>query len=112
MAFVYELNPPRSTTPINTDRMDPNAAYLRHYDNLLFLDFMAENGSREERWQAEREMEICRRKMNFWKHHRNFDAQMVLKEREKRNQQWKREKRQAKHIPGIKEFVTPASKME
>lgn len=73
--FFYSDISVRTGTPVNVASMNATKAYLRHYDNMLFLDFMAKNGTRIERVQADREMAICRRKMQFWERHPNFSKE-------------------------------------
>ncbi len=88
--FCYELNAPRASFPIDVNRMDGTKAYMRHYDNWLFLNFMIENGNFQERAQAQAELKVCERKMKFWTHHHNYDAARVLELKEKRLNEWKR----------------------
>jgi hypothetical protein len=46
---------------------DPTKAYLKHYDNYLFLQFISKNSpDPKERGQALRELTICERKMKYW----------------------------------------------
>lgn len=89
--LCYEVNPVRgSGIPVNTDRMDPHKAYMRHFENFLFLDFMAQNGTFQEKREAEAELMICRRKMKFWTHHHAFVGETVRVLKEKMLVEWKR----------------------
>ena len=60
--------------PSNFDpaRCDAVKVYMDHYSNLLVLEFMSANGDFKERAQADAEIEICKRKMKFWKRQPNF----------------------------------------
>ncbi len=52
--------------------MDGTKAYLRHFDNLLFLSFVGENGTFKERQDVAREIQVCHRKLSYWEKHPNF----------------------------------------
>lgn len=54
-------------------RCDANKAFLTHYQNFLTLEFFSKNGTIKERAQANRELEICRRKMQYWKRQPHFN---------------------------------------
>ena len=70
--------------------LDINAttACVNHYKNFLYLTFMSNNGTIREKHQAHKEMEICRRKMTFWKRQRNFSEVEFSKIREAENKKW------------------------
>lgn len=87
--FFYSDTASGSATPINIWKMNGSAAYLRHFDNYLFLNFMAKNGTRAERYEAEKEIVICRRKLAFWKRHPNYEEHVVKPEVEKKIKEWK-----------------------
>jgi len=86
--FFYSDTQPRSGSPVNVWDMNGTAAYLRHYGNLLFLDFMARNGTRVEKHQAEKEMVICRRKLAFWEKHPKYDHAEALKGMQDLKRKW------------------------
>lgn len=69
-------------------RMNPNTMWAKHYDNFLFLDFMARNGTFVERHQAQKEIEIAKRKMKFWKHRPTFSVEVARAYQEKANKMW------------------------
>lgn len=75
--------------PSSVWRMNGSEAYLRHFDNFLFLDFIAKNGTRAERAQVEKEIIICKRKLSFWEKHPNFDAELVAREKARKIKDWK-----------------------
>lgn len=52
--------------------MDGTKNYLKHYGYKLELSFFAKNGTRQERWQAEKELVICERKPTYWEKHPKF----------------------------------------
>lgn len=58
-------------------RVDPTKAYLRHYENYLYLQFLSRKSpDPQERGQALRELTICERKMKY--HERTADKTGML----------------------------------
>ncbi|MGV1754902.1 hypothetical protein [Agrobacterium sp. CG674] len=86
--MFYSDTAPRTASDINVWKMDGSKGYLRHFDNLLVLQFFAKNGSRQERAEIEKEIIICNRKLSFWEKHPNYDAAIVQREKEKMIRQW------------------------
>jgi hypothetical protein len=75
--FIYEDNPIRTGKSFAIpDDIDAVGAYLKHYDNLLFLDFMAKNPGSTfiEKAQARKEILVAERKLKYWERHPNFDT--------------------------------------
>lgn len=60
----------------------------KHYANSLMLKFFLTHGSTFEKLQAQKEMEICERKMKFWEHHVNFDRAAAVKIAERQKKAW------------------------
>lgn len=58
----------------NVGQLDPTAQYIKHFENSLFLTFMAVNGTLIEKHQASKELAICEKKMKFWKKFHSFDG--------------------------------------
>lgn len=87
--FFYSDTAPRSAIQIDVWKMDGTKAYLRHFDNFLFLSFMALNGDRLEKRKAEEELIICKRKLKFWTQHPNYVEATVKEEKEKKIKEWK-----------------------
>lgn len=87
--FCYSDSQPRSANPVNVWRMNPNKAFMNHYANFLFLDFILNNGNYQERQQARKEIAICERKMRFWEKHPDFNKTTVRLEKEKLHVAWK-----------------------
>ena len=88
--FFYSDTAPRSSVQIDVWRMNANKAYMRHYENFLFLDFILNNGNDREKVEAKVELKICERKLDFWKKHPNFEPQTVQALVEKMHIAWKR----------------------
>jgi hypothetical protein len=79
----------RSDVTVNVWRMNANRAYMRHFENFLFLDFILNNGNMNERHQAKLELAICERKMTFWERHPTFEVETVKALKEKMLVGWK-----------------------
>jgi len=79
----------RSGGGFNLQHIDATRIYLTHYSNMLMLDFLArhETDFRLKR-QAERELDIARRKMKYWEHHQNFSQARALKGIEQLKRNW------------------------
>lgn len=52
--------------PSKLGRIKPDRAWLKHYDNLMFLCLISERGTPVEKFQAEKEIGMCLRKMDYW----------------------------------------------
>lgn len=75
--FFYDDKRTGDFNPAIARRLDPTAAYLRHYDNMLFLQFILNRSEdRTERHQANKEMTICQRKLDYWA--RSYDHSRAL----------------------------------
>ena len=92
MGLVYDDNPPRSNgNPPRYDTQDANKGYLKHYANMLLLDFIAKSTKDfKEAAQARGELLIAERKMEYWKRHMNYDQATVTRGIEKIKAQWTR----------------------
>lgn len=81
MTFFYSDTRDPDAPKINVWKMNGTKAYLRHYDQYLFLHFVAGNSraSEAERRQARHELTICEKKLEFWKRHPNYDHDEALR---------------------------------
>lgn len=52
----------------NPNRFNSVTMYERHYENFAYLNFVATNSSAtwQEKRQAEKEIEIAKKKMSYW----------------------------------------------
>ena len=67
MTYFYSDEGGRSDfDPARMARVKPLGAWLKHYDNLMFLCLITENGTSVEKFQAGKEIKICLRKMDYW----------------------------------------------
>ncbi|TDW20479.1 hypothetical protein EV128_125109 [Rhizobium azibense] len=89
MALIYDESVRGGFSNISINRMDGTKQYLKHYENKLILCFFAKHGTQIERWQAEKELVVCERKLTFWEKHPNFVGELARKGMEKLNHDWK-----------------------
>jgi hypothetical protein len=94
MAYFYDENPTRSDgTAIDFDRVDAVKAWSKHYANMLMLDFLHAN-ERDGRAAADlrREMQVCQRKMDWWKKKDNWDAERAVVTAEAIKKDWEKKR--------------------
>lgn len=77
--YFYSDKSPNTNFKGNVWELNGSYQYLKHYDNLMFLKFVANNtlASMAERNQAAHEIKICEKKLDFWKRHPNYDDHVV-----------------------------------
>jgi hypothetical protein len=93
MALIYENDGKGafSGIPPKYESLNAVAGYLRHYGNLLYLQFIANNtNDAREKIQASKEMAIAERKMSWWEKHPNYVQAEVLRGVEKLKRDWRR----------------------
>ena len=89
--FCYSegrTEPPSFLVPYS--KMNATQGYLRHYDNLLYLQFILYNpkSTPADRKQANRELLICDRKLNWWARHPNLNQADVAEGKKMLNARW------------------------
>lgn len=88
--FIYSNETEPFTGTIDFTRVNSTRQYLKHFDNLLTLEFIQqETKDRGERVQCEREMEIARRKMRYWERMPNFSRDEMVRGIAKLKEKWK-----------------------
>lgn len=70
-------------------RINPNNAHRKHLENLYYLKFMLALGTMVEKHRASIELEICERKLKFWKRRPGFDHELAQKNLEEIKKIWK-----------------------
>lgn len=70
--------------------LDPHVVYLSHYKNLMYLFFIAKHPDTTyvERFQAEKELKICNRKLDYWKRNSEFNYDSVEAQVQQLKAQW------------------------
>ena len=91
MFFYSDTKEKFTGNPSRIWEMNGTKVYVSHYSNLLYLQFVANNplASFIERQQAEKEIKLCEKKLEWWKRHPNFDQVEALREVEKLKKQWR-----------------------
>jgi hypothetical protein len=88
MFYVYNENQPFSGD-FDLKNADPHFFYLRHYGNLKYLQFIFDNTeNRVERHQANKEIEIARKKMDWWSKKHGFDYKHIETGKKKIDREW------------------------
>ena len=74
MMFFYSDNEiRRSTKPFYAEDYDANHMICKHLENYFFLKFiLLKSDDTVEKHHASKELDICERKMNFWKRQSSF----------------------------------------
>ena len=74
MILCYQDNEVRrSSKPFFPEDYDANRMISKHLENYFFLKFiLAKSDDIVEKHRASKELEICERKMNYWKRQVNF----------------------------------------
>jgi hypothetical protein len=75
MMFFYSDTEKKSSFKgsFNASNYNPNDMICKHLENYFFLKFiLLKSEDRIEKHQASKELDICERKMNFWKKQRSF----------------------------------------
>lgn len=87
--FFYSDNAAAGGTVTPYHKQNANAAYIRHFGNLMFLKFVVANSDdRNERHQATLEIPICERKLLYWTRHANFEKDIVMRECDRIKREW------------------------
>lgn len=88
MSICYDESGGKFTGSISD--LDPNACYMTHFKNFLYLRFIEENSDDwRERAQAHKEIQIADRKMEFWKK-RLKDYSIIEKGMTEERKRWKK----------------------
>lgn len=92
MFFYSDTKEPFTGSPSKVWEMNGTKVYLSHYSNLLYLHFIAEHQgtSFAEKRQAEKEIVLCEKKLEWWKRHPNYDQDEATRGIEKLKKEWKR----------------------
>lgn len=88
MAFFYSEAREPFTGAVDFHKLNAVKGYMRHFDNLMYLTFMANNGTFQEKAQARKELVICERKLKWWENHPNYIKDEVLAAIAKVKAQW------------------------
>lgn len=74
MSFIYSDEPRSFSGNLNIAAMNPHKPYRTHLENWYYLTFIKANSKDyREIQQAEKELVICQRKLDYWKRHPSFE---------------------------------------
>ena len=90
MTFFYTDESSRDINLAILHRLNPVKQYLKHYDNLLFLQFILnhQGSSRVEKHQALKETALCERKLRYWSRNAGFNQPSALRGIEELKSKW------------------------
>lgn len=88
--FCYSTERVSVRTDLPSTSFDPlkcNATkcYMDHYQNFLTLEWFATHGTMKERAQANAELVICRRKMEYWQRQPHFSSALAIEQKKALN---------------------------
>lgn len=97
MSFFYSDNSAQFTGNVPLSRLNKNAQWRKHLDNLMFLEFVSKNTKDfREKMQAEKEIPIARRKMAFWAKFHDFDDEQAKRDTAEVRKMWSEKTRGVK----------------
>ena len=88
VGICYEDNEPPPSKPI---KVNPNRAFIKHYENSLYLQFIADHTetSFQEKNRANYELTIADRKMAYWRKHPEFSEERMISDCLVAKSKWK-----------------------
>jgi len=88
MFFCYDENSKFKGTFIPSN-FDPNLQLYKHLENYFYLKFILNKSDRPlEKIQASKELEICERKMTFWKRQSDYCEDTFMSDQDKIRKIW------------------------
>ena len=88
--FIYPDSPePWRGPPLRREDLDAKKGWLRHYASQLELEYIIKmSADWRERRQAEKELEVCHRKLQWWQAHPSWTPQLVDEDKRRLDQIW------------------------
>jgi len=75
--------------PSVLSKVNPNAAYLKHYENFKYLSFLSiHETDRLLKNQALKELEIAEKRMKYWKNNKFFSEKQASEDRKVVDKKW------------------------
>lgn len=88
MFFCYDENL-KFTGSFIPSNFNPNIQLYKHLENYFYLKFILNKSDRPvEKQQASKELEICERKMNFWKRQTDYCEETFMRDQETIRKNW------------------------
>ncbi len=91
MTFFYSDNSePFTGSFIPYSEQPAGKYYITHYSNYLYLNFILthESSTFAEKTQAKKELDICERKLAYWRRHPNWSHEATDNEVAKLKSEW------------------------
>jgi hypothetical protein len=88
--FCYDESVRSNSFSASFANIDPNKQWEKHYSNLVYLNFIAQNklSTFQEKAQAEREIIIAKRKIAYWERHSSFSLEVATQTATKIKKDW------------------------
>lgn len=88
--FIYPDSPePWRGPPLRREDLDAKKGWLKHYSNWCWLDHVTKiSPDWRDRQQANKELETCRRKLDWWQAHPSWTPQLVDEDKRKMDMLW------------------------
>lgn len=88
--FFYPENEPRRFSGKGGYKeLRATNIWLRHYENQLFLEFFLEHETDfVQKRETARELQVCRKKLEYWKKHPNWDMAQATAGATRLKKQW------------------------
>ncbi len=87
--YIYNDTEPKRAFSVRIE-FNPNVMYVRHYGNYLELSFICERTEGLNRFQAEKELAICEKKLAYWKKMAGWSMRECGPMIQKVKRQWER----------------------
>jgi hypothetical protein len=71
------------------DNINPNKQYKTHLENYFYLKFINMNSKDGvEIYQSNKELEVCQRKLDYWRRSQDFDENLCLLHHQELTKKW------------------------
>ncbi len=88
--FIYSDTEVKSGSFRYDANADANTIYANHLENYFYLRFILMNSDDfKEKAQANKELTICQRKLDFWKKHTNFCSAVAERDTQVVKKKWR-----------------------
>jgi hypothetical protein len=88
--FIYSDTEVNTGTYRHNPNADANSQYAKHLENYFYLRFILMNSDDfKEKAQANKELSICQRKLDFWRRHGNFCDAVAQRDTEETKKKWR-----------------------
>jgi hypothetical protein len=92
MFIIYD-DQPKTGGGFNPMELDPHKMYRKHLENWYYLNFIAIRSNLfNEKAQARKELEICTKKLTYWKKHTDFDKEVAAQITDNVKRTWMQDK--------------------